>query len=126
MLMTDRQMEAAEESLNLLSEQIWEITDQHGFHAERGHVRGCPNLSADLAAIALIHSELSEGLETLRKDRDKQDEHIPDYKSIEVEMADCIIRILDFCACNDLNVGGALIDKMLYNAARPHLHGKLI
>lgn len=43
--------------------------------------------------IALIHSELSEALEGLR--RHSQDEHLPTRRAIEVELADATIRTLD-------------------------------
>lgn len=67
-------------------------------------------------AIALMHSELSEALEGIRTD--KQDEHLPEFKNEVVEFADCIIRILDFCAGFDLPIGHALFAKLEYNASR--------
>jgi NTP pyrophosphatase (non-canonical NTP hydrolase) len=66
--------------------------------------------------IALIHSELSEALEGVRKS--KMDEHLPHRKSEEVEMADAVIRIADYCGGRGLDLGGALADKMLYNQRR--------
>lgn len=76
----------------------------------------------DGECIALIHSEISEALEGLRKD--KMDEHCPDLKSVEVELADAIIRILDFAGARNLQLGKAIIEKMLYNITRPYKHGK--
>lgn len=66
--------------------------------------------------IALIHSEISEALEGLRKD--KQDDHLPHRKSIEVELADAVIRIGDLCGALGLDLGGAIAEKMAYNAKR--------
>ena len=57
--------------------------------------------------IALMHSELSEALEGLRKDR--ADEHLPHRKSVEVELADTLIRIFDFAGELGLDLGGALV-----------------
>lgn len=66
--------------------------------------------------IALMHSELSEALEGVRKGT--QDDHLPEYDSVTVELADTIIRILDFAGGFGLPVGQALVDKMLYNGQR--------
>ena len=72
--------------------------------------------------IALMHSELSEGLEGLRKNL--PDSHCPEYSSLEVELADNIIRILDLAGCYNLRLGEAIIANMEYNASRPYKHGK--
>ena len=45
--------------------------------------------------IALMHSELSEALEAVRKGRPK-DQHLPERDNLTVELADCVIRIMDF------------------------------
>ena len=66
--------------------------------------------------IALMHSELSEGLEGVRKN--KMDDHLPHRPMVEVEMADTIIRILDYCGGRGLDIGGALVEKLEYNAHR--------
>lgn len=66
--------------------------------------------------IALMHSELSEGLEGLRKD--KMDDHLPHLKSIDVEMADAIIRIMDLCGGLGIDIGRAIAEKLAYNAKR--------
>ena len=67
--------------------------------------------------IALMHSELSEMLEGIRKDL--MDDHLPHRKMEEVELADALIRMLDYAAAHDLDLQGAFDDKMEYNANRP-------
>lgn len=66
--------------------------------------------------IALIHSEVSEALEGHRKN--KQDEHLPEYTSAEVELADAVIRIMDLAGAMNLRLGAALVDKLKYNQQR--------
>ena len=66
--------------------------------------------------LALIHSELSEALEAARKDLN--DDHLPNRKGIEVELADAVIRIFDLAGAMNLDLGGALIEKLQYNRSR--------
>lgn len=66
--------------------------------------------------IALIHSEISEALEGFRKN--KQDDHLPHRKAVEVELADAVIRILDLSGALNLDVSGAILEKLVYNQSR--------
>lgn len=72
--------------------------------------------------IALMHSELSEALEYLRKDNGPSD-HIPEFSGAEEEFADCIIRIMNTAERLHLRVAEAMIAKQAFNAARPFRHG---
>jgi NTP pyrophosphatase (non-canonical NTP hydrolase) len=67
--------------------------------------------------ISLIHSEVSEALEGKRKN--KKDEHLPHRPSVEVELADAIIRICDLSGALGIDLAGAIVEKMRYNAVRP-------
>jgi hypothetical protein len=66
--------------------------------------------------LCLVHSEISEALEGHRKD--KMDDHLPHRKSMEVELADAVIRIADLGAALSLDVGSALAEKLTYNDQR--------
>jgi NTP pyrophosphatase (non-canonical NTP hydrolase) len=71
---------------------------------------------AQAVKIALIHSEISEALEGIRKG--KQDDHLPDRLAIEVELADALIRIFDLAGSMGLDLEGAVIEKAEYNRHR--------
>lgn len=72
--------------------------------------------------IALMHSELSEALEADRKDLES--EKIDGFTGVEEELADCVIRILDFAGHHELRLAEALTAKLLHNLDRPYKHGK--
>jgi len=66
--------------------------------------------------VALMHSELSEALEAHRKNL--MDDKLPHRHGIEVELADCIIRICDTAAALGLDLAGAIIEKNRFNRVR--------
>lgn len=66
--------------------------------------------------IALCHSELSECLEGYRKNL--MDDHLPHRRMPEVELADTVIRILDLAGAEGFDLGGAIMEKLAYNAQR--------
>lgn len=66
--------------------------------------------------IALMHSELSECLEGIRKDC--MDDKLTHRSMEEVELADTLIRIFDYAGAHNLNLGRALVEKQLYNLER--------
>lgn len=86
--------------------------------------------------IALMHSELSEALEEVRKldpddlnaihfDASKPNEAgAPEPYGFAVEMADAIIRVLDTAAFVGVDMDRAIAEKRAYNQNRPFQHGK--
>lgn len=65
---------------------------------------------------ALIHSEITEAMEGFR--RDSMDDKLPHRKSVEVELADALLRIFDLAGRLDLDLEGALKEKMKFNETR--------
>jgi hypothetical protein len=73
--------------------------------------------------IALMHSELSEMLEGLRQGVMQA---LPEgITNEEEELADLIIRALDYAGHYKLRIGQAIGVKMAKNEGRPFMHGKL-
>jgi len=66
--------------------------------------------------LCLIHAEVSEALEGYRKNL--PDDKLPHRPMIEVELADTVIRIADLCGHLGLDLAGAIMEKLAYNASR--------
>ncbi len=70
-------------------------------------------------------SEIVEQFEGIRNNiNTKPDEHCPEFCNEEIEMADLIIRILDYAAYRNLRIGEAILAKHSYNKTRPYKHNK--
>lgn len=66
--------------------------------------------------LMLCTSELAEALEGDRKNL--MDDKLPQYKMFDVEMVDCLIRILDIAGHKIPKFGEIFEAKMQYNATR--------
>lgn len=71
--------------------------------------------------LMLIVSEIAEAMEGERKNL--MDNHLPHRKAAEVELADAVIRIFDYAGGFDLDLEGAILEKLEYNKHRSdHKH----
>ena len=98
-----------------LAEDIHNNAQSHGWWDE-------PRSFGDI--VALCHSELSEALEEYRNGKPAiyyGEDDKPE--GIAVEMIDCVIRILDWCAHEDIDIDEILKIKHEYNKTRPYRHG---
>ena len=133
-------------TLNDLRDLAFQNSKEKGFHDE-------PKSVGDY--LALIHSEVSEALEDHRDGHTPTEvwyeipkgfrdagqkipfDHlqvIDDSEStvltkpcgIPSEMADIIIRVLDFCGAHKIDIEKAVREKMAFNATRPRKHGRKV
>jgi NTP pyrophosphatase (non-canonical NTP hydrolase) len=115
-----------ERALNIfkLQNEVWKIAEEKGWH--EGEVSFGDFISNS-------HAELSEAFEIYRV---KGARSIPEIEmlregkqgnwkpeGIPIELADVIMRVLDFCETSGIDIEEALTLKMEFNKTRKHRHG---
>ena len=103
-----------EKNWNKTAKQIYKNAVEHGFW--KGEVN-------DGERMALFHAEISEALEALREGNPSSNK-IMEFTNLEEELADAVIRIMDYCFGKDLDIAGAILAKIEYNRSREYMHGK--
>lgn len=78
--------------------------------------RDVDDVLSTLAELAMIHSEVSEATEAVRKG---------DAANFAEELADIVIRVMDTAEAHGVELEREVVTKMKANRARPHKHGKL-
>lgn len=100
--------------LDKLKDYVSELQDTcYGLAYKAGWHNNPREVGTDLM---LITSEVAEAMEGARKDL--YDDHLPHRKMFEVELADALIRICDTAGKHGLDLGGAVVEKLIYNTQR--------
>lgn len=100
--------------LEALSLHIHEQNVAMGWWTDLETGRPLPRNVGEL--LMLCVSELAEAMEGHRKSL--PDTHLPHRSMIEVELADTVIRICDMAAGLNLDLAGAVAEKLEYNRNR--------
>ena len=103
--------------INEVAKQIHENAVDHGWWEGE---RTFPEI------VALIHSEVSEALEEYRNGHSATEIYFSDNgkpEGIPTELADVIIRVLDYCGYAGIDIDRIISMKHEYNKSRPYRHG---
>lgn len=112
-VITEHEEEAIVEAFECLQEAVHAQSTRSGWWPDDGN---------DGEKLCLMHSELSEALDWIRKGNPKSD-HIPEFTGLEEELADTVIRIMDYTRQRGLRLAEAIVAKHRYNGTRAYRHG---
>lgn len=121
-------------NLNEISKQVYEANKLKGFDVKKENIG---------QTLCLIHSEISEALEAIRKDkkaslmafdyREEDRETDLDFQSdftalikdtFEDEIADTFIRLMDLVGALEIDIDKHIELKRRFNSLREYKHGK--
>lgn len=129
-------------SISALQVRAYRQSAEAGFHDGEPTEAGPERLANDAMKMALIHSEVSEALEELRAGYDPRETvyrighasfpeqaYSPEGRplrkpeGVPSEMADIVIRVLDYCGSRGIDLESMILEKLDYNATRGKMHG---
>ena len=108
-------------SFDLLAKDLHRTAQDKGFWEPTKRIQEQDAFVFYAKQIAMIHSEATEVLEALRKDKGE--------RAVVEELADILVRVLDLWAGLDANgvttssLEEVFVEKINKNRERPYLHG---
>lgn len=102
------------DNVNELVEVCFAASKKAGWHTDVATGELLDRNKAEM--LCLIHSEISEAMEGERKCL--MDDKLPHRPMPEVELADAVIRICDYAGRWGYDLGGAIVEKLAFNATR--------
>lgn len=114
-------MPVTEKTLSVWQEYI------HGWALSKGWWEDEAGSTSFAMKALLMHSEISEALEEYRKGIPLTEIYTNHNNAkpegVPIELADLVIRVLDFCGYYKIDLEAAMKQKMAYNETRPYRHG---
>lgn len=128
-------------TISELQERCGEAARDKGFHDDRPEQAYRESHKAALRdwqgnKLMLIVSEVAEAQDELRKGHPADHTYYPTFvpgvrvalrdkpEGVPSELADVVIRVLDFCYTEGIDLEAIIEEKLSYNATREYKHGK--
>jgi NTP pyrophosphatase (non-canonical NTP hydrolase) len=110
--------------LRAFSAELHQTSKSKGWWQDREKLdlTSAGRVHVDIGCIALAMTELAEAIENVREGYGPDDK-IAGFSGLEAELADCIIRILDFAEARNLRLIDAMFAKAEMNKGRAMRHG---
>ena len=111
------------DAINELVGEAYDNSTEHGFTgiydglmaAVPSEQKKAMRRTTILAKLGLIASEVGEAVSAVQHGDDA---------ALAEELADVVIRVMDLCGGEHINLGREILAKMQRNRQRPYLHGK--
>jgi NTP pyrophosphatase (non-canonical NTP hydrolase) len=103
--------------------EAWKTAESNGFHEKH---EGISSILSMAVQIINFHEEVSEVWACVKTDQWKTTKTMLEGKpqGVAIELADIVLRVLDTCEMNGIDLDEAMHMKNEYNKTRPYMHGK--
>lgn len=106
-----------------MQRESWAVSEDRGWHKPQERDDGTFRDASTAERLALIHSEVSEALEEVRKKTPLTYTEDGKPEGIGIELADVVIRVGDLCEILGVDLESCIKIKTAYNRGREYRHG---